>query len=1056
MRPRKTLLFPIIALFVVVALTTLLIGYWISLSNLQRSLAAREEDRVTGIHSITKAIIDTEIARLSAVSRLLSRNRTLADALSTYSTSKNKASLKKLMDDLYEGLGIDYLVVTDPKGINLYSSKDAESRTDLTEMWGMDEALEGKEIATSDRGPGGFVMSFIGPVYQGNNLKGTVIAGIKIDNEFAGRLAADTGSKIFFGTALGVIAGSTPTLQASPIDKDLVKHSLLDKKPTIIFDRERETTRLYAPIAVVDTHFCLVVDTDASRMYLLLRQSKSRLLLASAGVLLFVVVIASIMAGRLIRPLRSLRKRAESLILDYSGEVQAERSQGDEVDTLVRAFDRMVDTVRGHVAATDSTNERLEEAREELESRVKERTAEITRTNEELILAEAAARENERWLQTVLESLQTGIMLVDACTHQIVYANAAARTLTGLAEEDLVGSVCHRHVCPAEVGRCPISDLGQMVDNTERILLAADGSQIPVIKSVVPVRFKGRDLLLESFIDIRGRKSLEEAMKVAKDTAEAANRAKSQFLARMSHEIRTPMNGVMGMADLLLATQLTDKQRRCADTIQLSGQTLLNVINDILDFSKIEAGKVELVRAAFSVRQVVEEVAEMLAARAQGKGIELGCLVRSDVPNDLVGDPHHLRQILLNLMGNAVKFTEVGEVAVKVSMAEEFRDAARLRFEVADTGIGVPPSEQESIFNSFSQGDSSMNRKYGGTGLGLAIAKQLVKMMKGEIGVEGTVGKGSTFWFTIVLDRQPLSERLKSQPRRDLTGLHVLVVDDNATYRAILEHYAANWGMRSESAENAPRALELLHRAAGQGEPYDVAILDMMLPGMNGRELARVIKTDPAIADTRLVMLSCAESPDCPESEQEACIAAYLTKPVRQSMLFDCLANVMSGGASRVSAEVGAKPSSVESHGTIHARILLVEDNEVNQMVGRAMLENIGCQVDVASNGVKAVDALHRQRYDLVFMDCQMPEMDGYEATRTVRERERQGNGSAYHTPIIALTAHAMEGAREPCLAAGMDDYLSKPFNEGQLRKVLTQWVPSENSQAGRELERGK
>jgi CheY-like chemotaxis protein/HPt (histidine-containing phosphotransfer) domain-containing protein len=507
----------------------------------------------------------------------------------------------------------------------------------------------------------------------------------------------------------------------------------------------------------------------------------------------------------------------------------------------------------------------------------------------------------------------------------------------------------------------------------------------------------------------------------------------------MSHEIRTPMNGVLGMADLLLPTSLTDKQRHFADTIHLSGKTLLNVINDILDFSKIEAGKVELVRTGFSIRDVVEEVAEMLATRAQSKGIELISLVRSDVPDKLVGDPDRLQQILLNLMGNAVKFTETGEIVVGVSLAEEIGNAARLHFEVTDTGSGVPPSAQETIFDSFSQADGSTKRKYGGTGLGLTISKQLVEMMGGRIGVRSEVGKGSTFWFTVLLDRQPAPESLRPLPQHDLIARHVLVVDDNATNRTIVGHYVASWGTRCESAEDGTRALELLHRAREHNEPYDIAILDMMMPGMDGLDLARAIKADPAIADVPLVMLSSTGPSDSAFEARQAGIAAYLTKPVRQSRLFDCLATVMSGVASRPLPE---GPAPGKGQMIFPVDTLLVEDNPVNQEVGRAMLENLGCRVETASNGVEAVDAVFKRQYDIVFMDCQMPEMDGYEATRTIRDREKQEGGRARRIPIIALTAHAMEGDRESCLAAGMDDYLSKPFNESQLRAILVRWMP--------------
>jgi PAS domain S-box-containing protein len=918
MRFRKTLLFPIITLFVIVAITTLLIGYWISLANLQRSLEAREEDRVYGIHFIIKAIIDTEITRLSAVSSLLRKNRDLAEALSAYAISKNKASLKRLMDGLHEGLSIDYLVVTDSKGMNLYSSKNVETRSDLTDMWGMDEALEGKEITSTDKGSMGFVVSIIGPVYHGNNLKGTIITGLMLGHEFTERLAVDTGSKIFLGTSYGVIASSVPIDQSYPIDKDLVKNSLLDKKSTIIFNRKKETVRLYAPVAVVDTHFCLVVDTDASRMYLLLKQSRLRLLLYSAGVFFLMVALGSIVAIRLIWPLKSLRNRAESVIKDYSGEVQVEVRPGNEVDTLIHAFDSMVDTVRNHIAETNSANEQLEKAREELENRVRERTVKLTKTNDELIRAEETARENERWLQTILESLQIGVMLVDVYTREIVYANKAACGLISITMQDLIGLVCHKHVCPAEVGRCPISDLGQKVDNAERVLIAANGSQIPIIKNVVPVSFKGQDLLLESFIDISGRKKLEEAMKAAKESAESANRAKSRFLASISHEIRTPMNGVLGFMRLLEEDAITEKQRRYVRMALTSGENLLNIINDILDVSKIEAGRLALTPIDFDLTVLVEEVVGFFIEHARQKGLELFSRIASEGPLLLRGDLHRLRQIMVNLIGNAIKFTEHGAIVIMVKTEEEESGSVLLACSVTDTGIGIHPDMQRTIFEAFAQEDSSSTRRFGGTGLGLTIAKHLSKIMGGTVEVESKMGAGSTFRFTARLEKQ--------------------------------------------------------------AEPV--------------KNVASNVKETDSVADD-----------PCPVSPP--------LLPVQ----------------------------------TFTGNILLVDDNPMNQQLVRTMIQRFGCTVEVANNGREAVDVLAEKFFDLVLMDCQMPIMDGFEATHLIRAREAaegECGKKTVHTNVIALTAHAMEDDRKQCLAHGMDDYLSKPFTLEELENVLRRWLLGE------------
>jgi PAS domain S-box-containing protein len=932
MRFRKSLLFPIITLFVVVALTTLIIGYWISLANLQQSLEAREEDRVLGIHSITKAIIDTEIIRLLAVASLLRKNRDLEEVLNAYAASKNKTPLKMLMDELHKDLSINYLVLTDSRGMNLYSLNNVETRSDLTEMWGMDEALEGKGMATTNKGPMGFVVSVIEPLYFENSLKGTIMAGIRINNEFAERLAFDTGSKIFFGISSGVIASSVLTDKSYPINNDLVKRSLLDKEPIIIFDREREVTRLYAPVAVLDTHFCLVVDTDASRMYLLLKQSRFRLLLYSAGVLLFIVALSSAMAIRLIRPLKNLRNRAELIVRDYSSEVRIEKVQGNEVDTLVHTFDTMEDAVREHIAETYKANQQLEEAREELEDRVRKRTAELVKTNEELIRAEIVAKENEKWLQTILESLQAGVMLVDADTREIAYANTAACSLIGLTMEYLAGLVCHKHVCPAEVNSCPIIDLKQKVDNTERILLAADGSQIPIIKNAVPVSFKGRNFILESFIDIRDRKNLEEAMKAAKDTAEAANSAKSQFLARVSHEIRTPMNGVLGFMRLLESDVITEKQRVYVRMALSSGENLLNIINDILDVSKIEAGKLALSAVDFDLTVLVEEVVDFFREQALQKGLKLTIYISSEGPLLLRGDLHRLRQILVNLIGNAIKFTEHGEITVRTKTEEAGSEFVLLTCSVIDTGMGIPTDMQKNIFEAFAQVDSSSTRRFGGTGLGLTIVKQLTGIMGGNIEVESKMGVGSTFRFTIRLDKQ-------AAPAGD----------------------AASNGMNA----------------------------DLVAP------------------------LHSSDSP--------------LSTSIR----------------------------------TFTGNILIVDDHLMNQQLMRTMIQQYGCTIETASNGREAVDMIAEKSFDIVFMDCQMPEMDGFEATRLIRMREasEEKDKKRAHTHIIALTAHAMVDYRNLCISSGMDDYLSKPFKVEALINMLAKWLPAEKQHStervGCDLESG-
>ena len=689
---------------------------------------------------------------------------------------------------------------------------------------------------------------------------------------------------------------------------------------------------------------------------------------------------------------------------------------------------------------------------------------------QQIATAAEELQEREALLRTILESTADGILVANE-DGKLIHANTRFNEIWRIPEDiqgteddlKLYGVVLNQ-VDDPEVFSSKVMHLFQSMSEMTDTIQCSDGRVIERFSSplVRDGNLRGR---VWSFRDITERKRAEDSIRRAKEDteeanrqleqavehasrmaqeAEIANKAKSEFLANMSHEIRTPMNGVIGMTGLLLETALTAEHYEYAQTIRTSADSLLSIINDVLDFSKIEAGHMDLEVLDFDLRTTVEDVTDMLAVRAHDKGLELSCLVYPDVPALLCGDPGRLRQILINLTGNAIKFTEQGEVFIRVTREEETDKDITVRFSVTDTGIGIPADYEAFLFKSFTQADASITRKYGGTGLGLAISKRLAELMGGRMGVESREGKGSTFWFTVLLGKQPEDRKTDIVIPEDIRGQRILIVDDHATNRLVLRELLRSWDCRFEEAENGDQALERLREALAGNDPFRMALVDMQMPVMDGATLGQKIKADPDLNPTRLIMLTSVGKRGDASRLKAIGFSAYLNKPVKKSHLYDCLVTVL--GISSTPSKERSTPI-ITRHGLEEAkkkrvRILVAEDNVVNQKVALRMLQKLGYRADAVADGREAVMALETIPYDLVLMDVQMPQMDGFEATGVIRDPASRVRN--HRIPVIAMTAHAMKGDREKCLEAGMDDYVSKPVTALALNEILEKYLPGE------------
>jgi two-component system, sensor histidine kinase and response regulator len=559
-----------------------------------------------------------------------------------------------------------------------------------------------------------------------------------------------------------------------------------------------------------------------------------------------------------------------------------------------------------------------------------------------------------------------------------------------------------------------------------------------------PQQWEEANQRLQELLEQRNQadKALRESqreLQIARDEAVESSRFKSEFLASMSHEIRTPMNGILGMTEILLRSNLNDKQHGYATTVQEAGKSLLSVINDVLDFSKIEAGKLFLEVVDFEPIRLVESIADLLAEPARQKGLSLLTFIDPNISSAVHGDPGRLRQILMNLVGNAIKFSEHGEILIRASLEKKEESIDLIKFSVTDTGIGLTDEEISRLFRPFVQLAGSMTQS--GTGLGLSISKRLVDLMNGEIGVHSVKGHGSTFWLSVPFERSMVAESgIRVTP--DLSGVRVLVVDDEKTAREVLNDYLVSWGIRNDTAKNSQEALNFL-RTAAEIDPYTIVVIDLMMPDINGLQLGKIIREDDILKNARIILVTAFDKPGTGEEAISLGFDAYLTKPIKQSQLLDCITGVLrESGAKELSSQAirdAAQSRASVQLATRDELLLVVEDHRINQEVALLLLKAIGFEAHVANNGHQALELLQRIPYALVFMDCQMPELDGFETTRALRKIETR---TGKHVPIIAMTAHVIEGSREQCLASGMDDYISKPIDSEQLQQLTDKWLP--------------